>query len=58
MDYTNNQNSVIFLKDTDIVQDVEKKNSLGQVVPLNGVASYDFANNISSTAKTKINAVE
>ena len=58
MDYTQNPNSVIFLKDTDIVQDVEGKNSSGEKVLANGVASYDFANSISSTAKTQINTVE
>lgn len=58
MDYTQNPNSVIFLKDTDIVQDVEGKNSSGEKVLTNGVASYDFANSISSTAKTQINTVE
>ena len=58
MDYTQNPNSVIFLKDTDIVQDVEGKNSSGEVVLTNGVASYDFANNISSTANVQINTVD
>lgn len=58
MDYTQNSNSVIFLKDTDIVQDVEGKNSSGEVVLTNGVASYDFANNISSTANVQINTVD
>lgn len=58
MDYTKNPDSVVFLKDTDIVQDVEGKNSSGEVVLANGVASYDFANSISSTANVQINTVD
>ena len=58
MDYTKNPDPVGVHKDGHLVYEIEKKNSSGEVVLANGVVSYDFANNISSTANAQINTVD
>lgn len=42
MKYTNLSDEIVFLKDSDIVQDFDEKAVSGTIVETNGIPSYSF----------------
>jgi len=42
MNYTNDKNQIVFLKDADIVSAFNEKNALDEKVLSNGIPSYDL----------------
>ena len=54
MNYTSNDDQVVFLKDTDIVQDINGNNVASNEVISNGVASYDLVSAVSSTTSANV----
>ncbi len=60
MEYTKNEDSVVFLKDTDIVQDIDGNNTSGDAataVAKNGVASFDLVSSLSATSLSVDNVI-
>ncbi len=57
MEYSNETSTIVFLKDADIVQDLEGKTTSGSTVEKNGVASFDLAKNLSTTSELSDNAL-
>lgn len=60
MNYTNDSNQVVFLKDTDIVQDISGNNTAGlstTAVVKNGIASYNLVSAISNDTSVAINSL-
>ena len=57
MNYSNNPNQVVFLKDSDIVQDIAGKNISGNSVEINGIASYNLVSAISNDTHVAIDNI-